>query len=526
MNQTQPQPAAQPAARPGKLVLPALCLAVLTAQIDTSVVNLALRPIGEALGASLAALQWVLDGYNLTYAVLLLTGGMLADRYGRRRIFRIGAAVMALASLACGAAPGPAVLIAARAAAGLGAALLVPASLAIVRVAWTEPAARGRALGVWASCNGLAFVIGPLLGGWLIGHAGWRSVFLVIVPVAAAAGLLIGAAEETREREGRRLDLPGQVLGAAALAGLVVAAIGPGWVGWGGAAAAMGFLWVERRAGTAALVPLALFAAPAFRAAMAGTAAMTFGIYGMIFLVPLEWLGHGVLSPAGAGVALLPCAGLFFLVSPATGRLAPRFGARRLIVAGTALIALGLAVLAATAAGRPLWLAEIGLGLTGIGMGLDTGPLMALAVGAVREGRAGTAASLINVARMAGATLGVAVAGTVFRGFGLSAAMALGAAVQAAGGAYAWAALRWRADRGQYILPACQNGRSTAWPAFWKARPRSSPAPAAASAAPRPSLSPARAPASPAPTPTATPRAIRWPWSTRSAARRSRSAGT
>ena len=521
-----PTPPRQAPVGPGKLVLPALCLAVLTAQIDTSVVNLALRPIGVALGASLAALQWVLDGYNLTYAVLLLTGGMLADRYGRRRIFRIGAAVMVLASLACGAAPGPAVLIAARAAAGLGAALLVPASLAIIRVAWPEPAARGRALGVWASCNGLAFVIGPLVGGWLIGHAGWRAVFLVIVPVAAAAGLSIGAVAESRAGDGRRLDLPGQLLGAAALAGLVFAAIGPGWVAGAGLVALAGFLWVERRAGAEALVPLDLFAAPAFRGAMAATATMTFGIYGMIFLVPLAWLAGGTLSPAGAGAALLPCAGLFFLVSPVTGALLPRLGARRLIVAGTGAIAAGLAVLAGTAAGRPLWLAEIGLGLTGIGMGIATGPLMALAVGAVREGRAGTASSLINVARMVGATLGVAVAGAVYRGAGLSAAMALGAAVQAAGGACAWAALRWRADGARCILPASQSGRNTAWPGFWKARPRSSPAPGAASVAPLPSRSPARAPVSPAPTPTATPRATRWPWSTRSAARRSRSAGT
>ncbi len=434
------------AVAPGRWLLPVLCLALLTAQIDTSVVNLALHPIGVALSAPVAALQWVLDAYNLTYAVLLLTGGMLADRFGRRRVFRAGAAVMALASVACGLAPGVGLLITARVAAGVGAALLVPASLAIIRVSWTDAAARGRALGIWASCNGLAFVIGPGLGGWLIARFGWRSVFLVIVPVAVTAWLLAATAiTETRDRDGRRPDLSGQALGAMTLGGLVFAAIGgPGaWLALvGGVAAFVLFLRVEHRAGAAALVPLDLFAAPAFRGAMVATAAMTFGIYGMIFLVPLVWLADGVLSPGAAGLALLPCAVIFFAVSPASGGMAQRFGVRRMITAGTGMIGAGLVVLALTTAGRPLWLAELGLGLTGLGMGLNTGPLMSVAVDAVRAARAGTASSLINVARMAGAALGVAVLGATFRAGGLSVAMALGAVVECVGAALAWRALR------------------------------------------------------------------------------------
>ncbi|MGH7106091.1 MAG: MFS transporter, partial [Acetobacteraceae bacterium] len=177
----------------GRLVLATLCLGVLIAQIDTSVVNLAVEPIGAAFHAATTELQWMLDAYNLVYAVLLLTGGLLADLYGRRRVFIVGAAVLAGASLVSAAAPDMAVLIAARAAAGVGAALLLPASLAIVRVVWQDEVERGRALGVWASCNGLAFVIGPSLGGLLITHFGWQSVFLLVVPAGLAALVLAAA---------------------------------------------------------------------------------------------------------------------------------------------------------------------------------------------------------------------------------------------------------------------------------------------------------------------------------------------
>src|ERR1700744_5409584 len=167
------------------VVLLALCLGVLVAQIDTSVVNLATHAIGATFQAGVAPLQWVLDAYNLVYAVLLLSGGLVADLYGRRRAFAIGAAVMATGSLVCAFAPAIGVLIAGRAMTGVGAALLLPSSLAIIRVVWPEPAARGRTLGIWASCNGLAFAIGPSIGGFLIEQFGWRSVFLLAVPLAS-----------------------------------------------------------------------------------------------------------------------------------------------------------------------------------------------------------------------------------------------------------------------------------------------------------------------------------------------------
>ena len=436
------------------LVLLALCLGVLIAQIDTSVVNLAIQPIGAAFHAPTSALQWVLDAYNLVYAVLLLTGGLIADLHGRRRAFLLGAAVITAASLACAASPDIALLIAARAAAGVGAALLLPASLAIVRVVWRDEAARGRALGIWAGCNGLAFAIGPSIGGLLITRFGWPSVFLLVVPLGLGALVLAAASvPESADPANRHFDARGQILGALVLGGLAFAAIagsagiiarlaalGAAWV-----AAAL-FLRVERSAGAAALVPLDLFRKSQFCGAIAATAATTFGIYGMIFLLPLLWQATHRLTPVGAGLALMPISLVFFSVSTRSGRIAERLGRRPLAAGGTALIGVGLITLAATHAGTPLWLAESGLVIAGLGMGLNTGPLLSVAVAAVAAPRAGTAASLFNVARMSGAVLGVAVPGTLFSAFGgggpgFRAAMLAGGLVPLAGAAVAAVAI-------------------------------------------------------------------------------------
>ena len=318
------------------LVLLALCLGVLVAQIDTSVVNLATHAIGVTFQAGVAPLQWVLDAYNLVYAVLLLSGGLVADLYGRRRAFAIGAAVMAAGSLVCAFAPAIGVLIAARAVTGIGAALLLPSSLAIIRVVWPEPAARGRTLGIWASCNGLAFAIGPSIGGLLIEQFGWRSVFLLVVPIASAAFALAWlAVPESSDPEGRHFDLPGQVSGALALGGLALAAItghdgGTRWIAalLLTALALPLFLWTERKRGDAALVPLDLFRIPAFSGAIAATAAMTFGAYGMIFLLPLVWQADSHLTPGQAGFWMMPTALVFFAVSTQSGHLVQRFGVR------------------------------------------------------------------------------------------------------------------------------------------------------------------------------------------------------
>lgn len=196
-------------------LLATMCLAVLLAQVDTSVVNLATHSIRADLGASVVGLQWVLDAYNLTYALLLLTGGLLSDLYGRRRLFLLGAAVFTVGSVVCAAAPWVALLIFGRAITGAGAALLLPASLSIIRVEWQDEQARNRALGIWAACNGLAFVIGPTIGGALVDAFGWRSLFLIAVPLGGAAiGVGLRVIPESRDPADRRLDLIGQLCGA------------------------------------------------------------------------------------------------------------------------------------------------------------------------------------------------------------------------------------------------------------------------------------------------------------------------
>lgn len=445
----------KPVADRRRLILLALCLGVLVAQVDTSVVNLAMHPIGATFRAHVAALQWVLDGYNLTYAVLLLTGGLLADLYGRRRAFQAGAAILAAASVACALAPTIGMLIVARVVTGAGAALLLPASLAIVSVVWPEQATRRRAIGIWASCNGLAFVVGPTIGGLLIEHLGWPSVFLLSVPLALVA-LAIAALTipESADPQNRRLDLSGQLAGAAILGGLVFAAIDShrGGHTWMfsillSLLAIPCFVAADRQAGEAAIVPLELFRNRRFCGALVATASMTFGVYGMIFLLPLVWQTSGLLGPETAGLALLPCALVFFLVSQRSGHLAQRVGVRVMTAGGTAVIGCGLLVLAATRAGQPVALAAFGLALTGVGMGLNTGPLMSVAVEAVTAARSGTAAALINVARMTGATMGVAFLGAAFAlchdgESGLRAAMLAGGGVQLMGAMIAWAAVR------------------------------------------------------------------------------------
>jgi MFS transporter, DHA2 family, methylenomycin A resistance protein len=438
--------------KPGRrLALLTLCLAVLIAQLDSSVVNLAVAPIGQYFGAGVAELQWTIDGYNLAYAVLLLSGGLMADLYGRRLVFMAGAVVFVIGSIGCAAAPSIAVLVAGRVVAGIGAALLLPASLALIAVVWPDPGERRHALGIWSACNGLAFVIGPTLGGLFIQHAGWRSIFVVVIPIGAAAvGLALAVLPESADPRGRAFDAPAQVLGAVILGGLALGAIEAQDVPRLAIAAAalacvsLPLFWmIERRRGDAALLPLDLFRIRPFRGAILATAGMTFGMYGVLFLLPMSWQSAGVLNAVGAGLALVPMAAIFALVSPFSGFLTDRFGSRTTTSGGVALIGCGLCVLAAVAGARSIVPAVVGLGLTGLGMGVATGPLFAVAVGAVAPARAGTAAALINVGRMVGATIGVAICGSIYAlagggTTGLRIAMAIGGALQLGGATMAW----------------------------------------------------------------------------------------
>ncbi|HLI12645.1 MAG TPA: MFS transporter [Alphaproteobacteria bacterium] len=457
--------------------LVAMCLGLLVAQLDTSVVNLALAPIARDLGAGVGQLQWIVDAYNLVYGGLLLTGGTLGDLYGRKRIFLVGTALFCAGSVLCALAADATTLIAARIVTGLGAALELPVTLAILTVAFPDPRERARAIGTWAGINGLAFVIGPTLGGLLVDHAGWRSVFWLVVPFALASlAVAWRAVTESTGAAGRRLDVPGQLLMVTGLTALTLAAIeGRGW-GWGSGAtigcvllgfgAAASFVAYERRV-TGGLVPPAFFRKRPFAGALAVIAAMTFGMYGLLFLSPLYLQELRGASPLAAGLELLPMSAVFAVVSHYSSRIADRIGTRLVTAAGMAFMAAGLIGFARLGQGTALIWVEAWLAVTGIGLGLNTGPVMAVVVGQVPQERAGTASGLANTARLLGATLGVAILGTLFAahgpaggmaaGFldGMAAALAVGGGVMLLGAAAALATIPgqppgrdWRAARG------------------------------------------------------------------------------
>jgi DHA2 family methylenomycin A resistance protein-like MFS transporter len=405
------------------VILFTTCLGVFIAQLDSQVVNLAIKHIGSDLDASVSQLQWVMDSYTLLYATLLLTGGTLGDLYGRVRLFAIGIGLIVLGSLLCAVSPSGAVLIAGRAMTGIGAALEVPTSLAILTVAYQNAKDRSRAIGIWASCNGIAIGVGPTVGGLLVDTAGWRSIFALVVPVSIVAmALAVFGMPETRDPKGRHLDPAGQVLAIATLAALSFVAIeGSHWqwsapillLGALGIACGVAFVfWEKDRRG--ALVPLDLFAKREFSASLAVAGMMTFGMYSMLFLTPLYLQSLGGESAVVVGLVLLPLSVVFVIVSQVSGALTKRLGARFMMSAGMAAMGAGVAMLALVGAKPNLWLIQVALLVIGLGLGLNTGPVNAVAVASVPPARAGTASGLVNTARMVGATLGIAVLGALF----------------------------------------------------------------------------------------------------------------
>jgi EmrB/QacA subfamily drug resistance transporter len=421
MAATSNRTAAQTAPR---LVLVASSLAVLFAQIDTSVVNLALKSIASDLHAGISAMQWVVDAYNLVYASLLLTGGTLGDLYGRRRIFVLGIGLFIVGTLVCALAPNAAVLIAGRVVSGLGAAFMVPMSLVLLALAYPDRHERAHAMGVWASCNGLAFIIGPMLGGWLVDTIGWRSIFYLILPICAAAlALTYAAVRESAEPAGRRLDLPGQALAIAGLVAFAFAAIEGSQWGWtsplilGMAAFAVAayalLVYVEART-PGPLLPLEFLRRPTFSASLACAGLMTFGMYALLFIMPLYFQTVRGTTPFVAGLDLMPMPIAFFVVSQFAGTLNNRLGPRVVMTAGMLCMGLGALTLAFIGEGSSLVLIECALLVVGVGLGLNTAPVNGVAVAALPPARSGTASGMLNTTRMVGATLGVAVLGALF----------------------------------------------------------------------------------------------------------------
>lgn len=418
-------PCAQRALPPDRkrLILAATILGSSLAFIDGSVVNVALPAIQRALAADAAAAQWIVNAYLLLLGALVLIGGALSDRFGRRRVFLIGICLFTAASIGCGLAPNVAILIGARALQGLGAALLTPASLAILGATFDERE-RGRAIGAWAGFGALTTAAGPLVGGWLVDAVSWRAVFLINVPLAAAAVVLtLRAVPESRDEGAARLDWPGAALASAGLAALawgLTALPGRGVTDptvaaalLGGAALLIAFLWTEH-ASANAMMPLALYRSRVFTGANLLTFLLYFALSGALFFLPYALIRLGGYSATAAGAALLPFALVMGLGSSIAGQLADRFGARMLLVGGPVIAGAGLVLLAVADLDEPYWTAVLpGLAVLALGMTLTVAPLTATVMAAVDARHTGLASGVNNAVARVASLLAVAALGSV-----------------------------------------------------------------------------------------------------------------
>jgi DHA2 family methylenomycin A resistance protein-like MFS transporter len=429
---------------PSRSALPAICLGYFMVILDATAVNLSLPALGRDLGGGVGALQWVVDGYTLTFAALLLTAGSLGDRYGARRVFCGGLGLFVLASAACGLASGAATLVAARLVQGAAAAVLVPCSLALVRAAYEDPGARARAVGVWGGVAGVAAASGPVIGGVLTQAVSWRLVFFVNVPVGLAALLMTRRHVPSAGGHGRPgFDLPAQATVIAALGVLTFALIEArteGWTsplilgGFGVAALLIAvFIVVERRAATP-MLPLEMFRDRAFGGGSAIGLLINLGLYGQLFVTSLYFQNSRHMSPVTAGLALLPEGLLVPLASLLSGRVTSRRGVRATMLAGLCTGAAGLLGLMIADPHVPYLILVVPLMAAGFGMAFTMPAATTTVVEAAPAARAGVASGTINTGRQVGSTIGVALMGTLAGSPGLAAAMA--AAMAVAGAAF------------------------------------------------------------------------------------------
>ncbi|MCM3659436.1 MFS transporter [Georgenia satyanarayanai] len=390
----------------GRWVVVAATLASAIAFLDGTVVNVALRPIALDLGATLVDLQWVVNAYMLALASLILVGGSLGDRLGRRRVFVVGIVWFGLASVACGLAQGTEQLILARGVQGIGAALLTPGSLALIQSLIAEED-RARAIGYWSAWSGVAGAVGPLLGGWLVETLSWRWVFFINVPVAALVVVIaVLRVPESRPPAVRgRFDVPGAALGVVALGGTTVALIQGAWMAAAvGAVAAAAFVAVEART-RHPMVPLALFAHRTFSVVNVATFLIYAALGAVMFFLVLHLQVVAGYSPLAAGAATIPFTLLLLVFSPRVGTLLDRLGPRPLMTLGSAVAAVGVALLTGIPDDGASYLADVlpGVLVFGAGITLLVTPLTATVLAAAPAEHVGLASGVNNaVARAAG----------------------------------------------------------------------------------------------------------------------------
>ncbi|HEY6472031.1 MAG TPA: MFS transporter [Acidimicrobiales bacterium] len=439
------------------LSLLAVCLGFFVIQLDATVVNVALPSISKELGASLSRLQWVVDAYTLALAGFMLTSGSLADRVGARRMFSLGIAVFTAGSLACSLAPGQDFLVGARVVQGLGAAALLPCSLALLVHQFPDHRRRARAIGAWGAAGSVGVAAGPVLGGALIATVGWRAIFLINVPVGLVELWLLHAFVGEAPRRGREpIDRAGLVLSVLSLVLVTAACIEAGDVGWltplpaalfvAGVLLGAAFLRAERRR-SAPMLPLELFASRPFSAAVVVGACFNFALYGALLCLSIYLQQTRGESALRTGLLLLPMAVFVAAGSVVSGRLTGR-GHRLPMMLGLMIAAGGAGVLASVDSSTSLAVLVAGtlaVGLCSIAMPA----LSSLAVGSAPAERAGLAAGVLNTARQAGGALGVAVLGSLLAlsgndpaHYSLSLPLAVSAGVLLVGAGVSWVGTR------------------------------------------------------------------------------------
>jgi EmrB/QacA subfamily drug resistance transporter len=410
--------------------LGAMCFALFMIMLDNTVVNVALPSIQRDLHTSLSALEWTINAYTLTFAVLLVTGGRLGDIFGRRRMFLFGVVTFALSSAAIGFSPNDAWLIAGRSIQGIGAAFMMPATLSIISNAF-PPHERGKAIGTWAGVSAIALAIGPLVGGWMVEHLSWQAIFFINVPVAAVAVVItLWAAHESRDDTAERtVDIPGVLTIGAGVGALVLALVEGNTWGWGSfgvlgllavsAISLVAFAVTERRVKNP-MLDFSYFRSRTFFGANLVAFLVTFAMFGMFLFLALYMQNVLGYSPLEAGVRFLPITLVVMALGPVAGRLSDRIGPRPLLVGGLTSVAIALFWQSFIQVDTSYWFLLPAFVLMGVGIAFVMSPMSTAAMNAVDRTKAGAASGVLSMTRMVGGTLGVAVIGAMVSSIGRS----------------------------------------------------------------------------------------------------------